>query len=189
MSNDSRFRGGGLASDGGGKVGLRPITKQSEDAGDTEVESRASQLATGPVRDRIKYNFIRNRVAEGLVQSHGYSWEAARDLADTVTETEIDALAKKKRLKMAGLGDGSFLQWLRDNKDQILQVVLAIISILAMFAGPVMAQVSLVEDEEPVETEVSTEGPPVEEAPAPEEPAQEDARPQLAKGRKKRTED
>jgi hypothetical protein len=82
------------------------------------------------------YRYIRRKVALGLYRKSGYDWATAKEEAEDIPEEELDEIIAEHfpESRAGRLGDGSFLQWLIDHKDQILQLIMAIISILSMFA-------------------------------------------------------
>lgn len=104
-----------------------------------------------------RYNHVRYEIARNLVEKYNYDWRTAREKAEEVTNEDIDERAaamktpfsvwteeEKARIgddRTGALGDGTFLRWLIEHKEQILQLIMAIVSILAMFAsdGPAPA--------------------------------------------------
>lgn len=94
----------------------------------------------GPIRNLIKkrlFSYIRGEAQAKLVEKGTYDPQTARWKAEHFTDEDIQRqLDKRKELaKSVGkLGDGGFWQWIMDHKDQILELVMTIVSLLSMFA-------------------------------------------------------
>jgi hypothetical protein len=99
------------------------------------VEQEESAEVVGrPFRGRLFHRFVRSRVAAQLVHDHDFDPVSAKDTVEAVSDTEIDAEASKVGVQTA-VGDGGFLQWLKDHQEQIFQLIMAIVQILAMFGA------------------------------------------------------
>lgn len=113
------------------------MAKQAVGSQSGEKSAKTTTVIGSPEdgkRGRAFYRFVRRRVANELAKRTGMDIGDAREEVATMTNAEIDNQADLRGV--GALGDGTFLQWLIDHKDQIIQLIMAIVSILAMFGGP-----------------------------------------------------
>lgn len=83
---------------------------------------------------RLFYNIVRSRVRDRLRASGKLPSNAEIDrLVDGVPDHDIDLYAEQAGI-VGALGDGGLLQWIKDHKEQIIRVVMLIVSLLLMFA-------------------------------------------------------
>jgi hypothetical protein len=121
----------------------------------TAKPTSADKVGAPLTRRRLFYNFVRRRASKVLADKHGYDLSEANEVVSGVTDKEIDDLAERRKLNLAG---GGFLDWLKANGPKILEIIMAIVSILSMFATPKVLAVKLKDDEDEEETDESDTG-------------------------------
>lgn len=84
-------------------------------------------------RGRFFYRYIRNQAVKELRQ-RGYTTEEAIELLDMIEDRQIDSLADSQ--KIGEVSDGGFLNWLFNNRELILNLIMAIISLFTLAQMP-----------------------------------------------------
>lgn len=79
---------------------------------------------------KLFYRMVKDHAVHRLMTEKGYSESKARSLVESLSHESIDSYAD--HVGVSGqIGDGSFLQWLADHKDQILALLKLIVTILS----------------------------------------------------------
>lgn len=142
----------------GARLGApKPTPQATVKASIKPMKASAGAGVTGPVRKRIldrRCNHVRTEVQAELVKSGRYDWNGARYLTENLSNEEILGQAQKAGFsmdedinssKVGALGDGKILQWIIDHKDQILELIRAIVSIFLAFSAPISEPEAVVE--------------------------------------------
>lgn len=88
-------------------------------------------------RGRLFYAVVKDRVEDGLVKK-GVSRTKARELTRSLSAETIDAQADQLKIAQ-GIGDGGFLDWLRNHREELLKLVEILITLLLLLAEKVTA--------------------------------------------------
>lgn len=74
------------------------------------------------------------RVAVSKLVQSGMPHQQAENEVKAVLDDEVKESMDKQRVKIAGkVGAGGILKWLQDHRDQIMQIVQIILSLIGMF--------------------------------------------------------
>jgi hypothetical protein len=119
------------------KVAAQDTPKATPKTADPKV---VEGLGDGEILKRIVLRRVRDRAVDKAVRDgipvpgggvRKVSRAEAEKMVAGVTDAEIMEYAKLKGAPIQGLGDGSLLRWLWENKEAIIKFIL---SILALFA-------------------------------------------------------
>jgi hypothetical protein len=97
-------------------------------------------IGDGELRKRIMLRIIRGRVVDKAVKdgvpvpgggTRKVTRAEAEKLAQRITDDDVLEYAKVKGAPVQGLGDGSLLRWLWENKEAIISFLLSILSLFA----------------------------------------------------------
>lgn len=84
---------------------------------------------------RLFFALVRNRVKARLMSEYGYTREGANSALVQIDDDLIeDAVVACTGLATTDLFGGSFLDWLSEHKDTILQIIQFILTIILSFA-------------------------------------------------------
>jgi len=118
-----------------------PVEKKAD--ADPKEPLAAEAAADAPKHGGLFYRTVRNRaetkLAAELVAKRGYkkadARAAAKAMIDDLDERSIDAYAAHVGVKQ-GIGDGGFLKWLSEHREEILALIEFIVKLLMTFADP-----------------------------------------------------
>ncbi len=99
--------------------------------------------------NKAEVQFVRDHCVHKLCQA-GWDKEKAEDMVALVSDAEICSMMPEQ--KMGALGDGKFLNWLKEKGPKLLETVTKIISLLSLFA-----EKPATDEGEATETEEETE--------------------------------